>query len=260
MVRHALISLLLVCALTAPAGADTLSELLDRADMAFRSDTSAAVLEMHIKTDAFERSYKIVSWDDRRGGKERALIKILGPALWRGHGTLKLGSQLKLYNPKTNHISVVSSSMLGDSWMGSHFTNDDLVKETRLAEDFELALDKKWRGRYDELGKEVTFYRIRLTPKPTAPVAWGRILYQLAVDGDRVYPVEVDYYRKKTDRVAERTMTFSGLKELGGRVLPSQMKVTVADEPGEFTRMTYVKLELDRDIPSSKFTEQALRK
>lgn len=260
MLRRIALTPLMVCALAAPAAADTLSELVDRADMAFRSDTSAAVLEMDIKTDAYERSYKMVSWDDRRGGKDRALVKILGPALWRGHGTLKVGDQLKLYNPKTNHISVVSSSMLGDSWMGSHFTNDDLVKETRLAEDFELALDRKWKARWDELGKEVTFYRIRLTPKPTAPVAWGRIVYQLAVDGDRVFPVRADYYRKKGDRTAERTMTFTDLEELGGRLLPATMTVTVADEPGEYTRLSYVKLELDRDIPSSKFTEQALRK
>ncbi len=240
------------------AHADAVSDLVSRADNAFRSKTAAAVLEMKVKTKSFTRGYKVVSWDDRRG-KGRALIKILGPASWRGFGTLKVGSQLKLYNPKTNHVSVVGHSMLGDSWMGSHFSNDDLVRETELADDFTLSIVKKWQAE-SPIGGQATYYRIAMKPKPAAPVAWGRIDYELFDDGKNVLPVKAVYYRKARDKKPERTMTFSNITKLGGRMVPADMNVTVTDKPGEYTRITYKKLKFDVKIPKSKFTEQSLRK
>lgn len=243
-------------ALPARAHADELSELVERADKAFLAKTSAAVLDMEIKTRSYERSYKVVSWDDRRK-TEKSLIKILGPAMWRGYGTLKIGNQLQVYNPKTNHVSVVSSSMLGDSWMGSHFTNDDLVHQTDLARDFTLELVDKREKDSPISDRRATYYRVRMTPKPTAPVAWTRIDYELFVDGDHVVPVSAEYYRK--GEKPSRTLTFSDIATMAGRTIPTRLTVTVADKPGEYTRITYKKLKLDANIPKSKFTEQALK-
>ena len=248
-------------ALAAPAAhAGKLESLLDKADRATRGQTSAGVFEMEVKTRTYRRAYKIVVWDDSRGKEDKSLVKILGPALWRGFGTLKRGSQLKIFNPKTNHVSVVSSSMLGDSWMGSHFTNDDLVKSTYLARDFNLSLSKKWRATHSDLGRSVDYYELRLTPKPRAPIAWGRITYTIIEDGELVLPTEAKYYRKKGDTTPVRTLHFLQVKKLGGRMVPAEMRVTVTKKPGEFTRIVYKKLRFSLKIPDSKFTEQALRK
>jgi hypothetical protein len=250
---------LAVVLLAGPAQADSVEQLVRRADMVFRSKTSAAVMTMDIKTRTFERSYKLVAWDDARGS-DRTLIKILGPALWRGHGTLKLGNQLKLYDPKTNHVTVVGHSMLGDSWMGSHFSNDDLVKETRLARDYQVSLLKKWSAPSPTGSGQATFYRVKLEPKPTAPVAWGKIVYELWEQESVIAPQRAAYYRKSADAKPVRAIAFSGVQELGGRTVPAVMTCTVASKPGEYTRITYRKLKLDVNIPSAKFTEQALRK
>jgi outer membrane lipoprotein-sorting protein len=99
-----------------------------------------------------------------------------------------------------------------------------------------------------------------MIPRPTAPVAWGRIDYELFDDGKHILPLSARYYRKPRDTKAQRTMTFSGSKELGGRVIPTRVEVTVADKPGEYTRITYTEIKYDVKIPASKFTEQALRK
>ncbi len=254
----ALLTVMFVAPSAAHAG--TLADLLDKADRATRGRTSAGVFEMEVKTRSYRRSYKIVVWDDSRGKQAKSLVKILGPALWRGFGTLKRGDQLKIYNPNTNHVSVVGSSMLGDSWMGSHFTNDDLVKSTHLARDFNLSLSKKWRANHPELGRTVTYYRLRLTPKPRAPIAWGRIVYTVIEDGALVLPIEARYYRKRGDKTPVRTMQFLQVKKLGGRMVPAEMRVTVTKKPGEFTRIVYKKLKFSLKIPGSKFTEQALRK
>jgi hypothetical protein len=231
--------------------ADDLERLVRRADMIMRGETSAAVFEMEIKTKHYQRNYKVIAWDDHRQG-EKTLIKILGPASWRGFGTLKIGDQLKIYDPKTNHVQRVGHSMLGDSWMGSHFSNDDLVKETRLSRDYKLRLVKKFE-------RDGTHYLVEMTPNPNAPVAWGRIVYQVHQQGELILPVTAKYYRKRSDEKAARTMTFSDIKELGGRRVPATMTVRIARKPGEFTRITYTKLRLNLKIPKAKFSEQALR-
>lgn len=243
----------------AEGGEDRFSELIRRADTALWGKSSAAVMRMEIKTRSYQRSYEMVVWYDRRDpSRERALVKILGPALWRGYGTLKVGGLLKLYNPSTNHVTVVSHSMLGDSWMGSHFTNDDLVRETHLEEHFQHKLLNKWSGKSPG-GEAVIFYRFELTPRPTAPVAWGKIIYELWEARDAVVPTRAVYYRKARAREPDRSLTFSDVKDLGGRRVPSRMEMTVASKPGEHTAITYKTIRFNLAIPASKFTEQALR-
>jgi hypothetical protein len=248
-------------ALPAPASAappsTPLAELVRKADTVQRGKSSAGVFTMDVKTQSYARSFKIVMWDDSRG-EERTLIKILGPALWRGYGTLKVGSQLKLYNPKSDHVTVVSNSMLGDNWMGSHFTNDDLVKETQLARHYRARLVKSWPGT-DERGQAVTFHLIELRPKPTAPVAWGKILFEVWERGDTVMPTKAEYFRKAKGGTADRTLVFSQVRQMGGRLVPARMAMTLAKKPGEYTAITYSELRFDIAIPSAKFTEQALR-
>ena len=243
---------------TSAAAADSLEQLVRRADLVFRGSTSAAVMAMEIKTDRYQRSFKLVAWDDSRQG-DKSLIKILGPAAWRGHATLKLGNKLKIYDPKTNHVQVVGHSMLGSSWMGSHFSNDDLVKETRLARDYTLSLIRKWQAAAP-VGGTATHYRIKMTPKPTAPVAWGRIEYELWENSNGIVPSRAAYFRRVDDAQAARTMTFSQVTPMAGRLVPSEMKVVLASKPGEYTRVIYKQLKLNVKIPGSKFTESAMRK
>jgi hypothetical protein len=258
MRRVALVVAILSTGLPGLAAGDSLKELVDRADLALRGhQTSASVFEMKIKTESYTREFKIVAWDDLRQ-VERSLIKILGPALWRGFGTLKVGSQLKLYNPRTNHVTVVGQSMLGDSWMGSHFTNDDLVKETKLARHFDLRLIKKWRAPHESLGTG-EFHRVLLTPKATAPVAWDKVIFLLWQGSDQVLPVRVEYFRKAAATRPDRWLSFSSIRQLGGRMLPAELKIELARKPGEYTKITYQALRFDVAVPPSKFSEQALR-
>jgi hypothetical protein len=259
--RFLLAAVLVLASPVAPAlaGSDDLGELIRRADTALWGKSSASVMSMEIKTSSYRRSYEMVVWYDRSDpSHERTLVKILGPALWRGYGTLKVGNLLKLFNPSANHITVVSHSMLGDSWMGSHFTNDDLVKETHLEKDFDRRLLKKWSGK-DEDGAAATFYQFELRPRPTAPVAWGKIVYELREGKGAVIPVRAVYYRKAKATEPDRTLTFDEVKDLGGRRVPTRMTMTVTSKPGEHTAIVYKTLRFDLAIPDSKFTEQALR-
>jgi hypothetical protein len=251
-------AMLFLAPLPARAAGPTLTELVHKADHVLRGKTTAAVVAMHIHTASYDRSYSMVYWGDDRGGKSRALIKILGPARWRGHGTLKVGGRLSLYDPSTDRVTVLSSSMLGDNWMGSHFTNDDLVKETDLARDYHAQELKHWTAEID--GKDATFYRVELDPTPQAPVAWHHIVVELYTQGDAVIPTRDEYYRRAKQTTPTRVMTFSDVKTIDGRQLPTKLVMHVADKPGEYTELVYKKLRFDGNVPASKFTEQALRK
>ena len=137
--------------------------------------------------------------------------------------------------------------------MGSHFTNDDLVKETDLAKDYRPQLLKTWtKG-------SARYYRIQLDPTPQAPVAWDHITVELYQEGSDVIPTRQEYYRRAKQKHPTRTMTLSEVKEMGGRLLPTKLVMRVASKPGEYTSLSYEKLKFDANVPSSKFTEQALR-
>ena len=254
-------SLLAAVALSAiarPVAADDLVDLVRRADHSLRGSTTAAVLRMDIHTASYDRSYSMVYWEDARapdGGD--VLVKVLGPALFRGYGTLKVGGRLTLYDPSTDRMTVLSSSMLGDSWMGSHFNNDDFVKDTDLARDYvarEVASSSGTEG-----GRPVVHHEIELRPRPTAPVAWDRIDARLYVDAGNVIPLALRYFRRASDATPYRTLTFSDVRPIGGRVAPAVLTMTVADKPGEYTRVTYQQARFDVPMPEGKFTERALR-
>lgn len=233
-------------------------DLVRRADHVLRGTTTASVLHMDVHTRTYDRHYSMVYWEDDHGGASSVLVKILGPAMWRGHGTLKVGNRLSLYDPSSDRMTVLSSSMLGDSWMGSHFNNDDFVKDTDLARDY-TTREVGSRAGTSADGHAVTFHDLELRPTPTAPVAWDHIVASLYVDGRAVIPVRFDYYRRAGESAPYRTLAFSDVKTLGGRLAPSTLTMTVADKPGEYTRVVYDEVRFDVAIPASKFTEQALR-
>lgn len=248
----------LCLATPARASAASAQELIAQADHVLRGQTTAALLDMHIHTQSYDRSYSMLLWGDDRGGTSRALIKVLGPARWRGHGTLKVGAKLSLYDPSTDRITVLSSSMLGDTWMGSHFTNDDLVKETELSRDYTAHSVKAWSA--PVAGKAASFHLIQLDPTPRAPVAWDHILYELYEQDGVVVPTREEYYRRKQEPAATRTLTFDKVKTMDKRVVPTRLTVHVAAKPGEYTELVYQQLRFDADVPSSKFSEQELRR
>jgi len=221
-------------------------KLLDRIDDMFRGTSSKATLSMHIKTANWERNLKIEVMSQ---GKDKALIKILEPAKEKGITTLRVGDNLWNYLPKVDRTIKVPAAMMSSSWMGSHFTNDDLVQESRLSDDY----DAKMTSKPDQAPKG--FYVITLIPKPNAPVVWGKLVAKIDAKND--LPVEEAYYDEKGKLV--RTLTFSNVKEIDGRKLPTRMTLVPAEHPKEETTMTYDDLHIGVDLPPRTFSLQALR-
>ncbi len=229
---------------TAFAADPTIDELLNAADDIQRGESSHATVTMQVKTDRYERTMKMESWAK---GTEQTLIRILEPAKDAGVATLKVDDNIWNYLPKVDRTMKVPAGMMGGSWMGSHFTNDDLVKESRMSEDFDGVIT----GRPEQGGAWV----IELTPKPNAPVVWGKVVVR--INPDKI-PTKIEYFDEKGALV--RTMLFEDIREMDGRKVPATMTLQPADKPDEFTRFTYVDIDFDTDIPDSTFSLQALKR
>ena len=109
--------------------------IIDRTDRLLRGESSHGTVEMKVTTRRWKRTLVLDIWSE---GTDKALIRILEPRKEKGTATLRVGSQIWNYLPKIDRTIRVPSSMMMGAWMGSHFTNDDLVKESRLIRDYEI--------------------------------------------------------------------------------------------------------------------------
>ena len=227
---------------SALAADPTVEELLNATDDVLRGESSEAVLQMEVKTKRYERSMKMHAWSR---GTEQSLIVIEEPAKDAGVATLKSGDNIWNYLPKVDRTMKVPAGMMSGSWMGSHFSNDDLVRENRLSEEFTWTAPTK-----DADGNWV----VTLTPKADAAVVWGSLV--VTVTPDKI-PVSIAY--NDEDGQLARTMYWKEVKDMGGQNIPTVMELIPADAPDEYTRVRYVSIDFDADVPESKFSLQSLK-
>ncbi|MCO4773380.1 MAG: outer membrane lipoprotein-sorting protein [Deltaproteobacteria bacterium] len=235
--------------MAAPAVADDADvelarELLDGTDDIYRGTSSVATMKMNVKTERWTRSLTMKSWSK---GEEKSLVRIVEPAKEAGVTTLKVGENIWNYLPKVDRTMKVPAGLMSGSWMGSHFSNDDLVKESRMADDFTFAITERPDG---DKGNWV----VECTVKEDAAVVWGKVLVKLRPDR---LPEKITYYDEKD--VLVRTMSFQDYREIDGRMMPSTMRLTPEDKPGEYTEVIYDDLSFSEEVPDSMFTLQALK-
>lgn len=243
----AVLGLLLSCTAALPASATEQSEviaLLERVDDLLRGDSSRGTMTMRVKTRRFERTLTMEIWSK---GTERSLIRITAPAKEKGMATLKVEDQIWNYLPKVDRTIKVPGSMMSGAWMGSHFSNNDLVREVRFSEDYDCVFEDS---------EDEEQWLIACVPHEDTPVVWGKV--ELAIDRSDELPRAARYYDERGELA--RTMTYGDVRDFGGRSLPARMRVVPADEPDEFTEMVYENLELDVDVPDRVFSLQSLKR
>jgi hypothetical protein len=238
---------LLLAAPAVASNTERARRILAEIDDLWRADASAATLSMRVVTANYRREVTMESWSL---GKERSLVRIIAPLKEKGTATLKSGTAIYTYLPKTDRTIRLTSSMMSGSWMGSHFTNDDLVKESRLADDYDPEIV------FEGVRDGQRLIEFALTPRPEAPVVWGRIVTTVLADG---YLPLISRYYDEDGRLA-RTITFSELKVMGGRRLPAVMHVVPADKPDEYTELVYEKISFGQSLPDAFFSLQEIRR
>jgi Outer membrane lipoprotein-sorting protein len=237
---------LLLAAPAARAAAQTPKDLVDQVDRLLRGASSEGRLTMQITTRQWTRSLDLRIWSL---GTDYALVRVLAPEREAGTATLKAATDVWNYLPRVDRTIKIPPSLMMGSWMGSHFTNDDLVKESRLALDYDITV--AFDGERDGAG----VWELALVPRPDAAVVWGRVVLQVRKQDHM--PLWTRYY-DDAGQLA-RTMTFGDFRPMGGRLIPTRLTVSPADKPDENTVIVYRDLRFDVGLTPDFFSLRALR-
>jgi outer membrane lipoprotein-sorting protein len=210
-----------------------------------RGTSSHGIMTMEVVTPDWNRSVQMEWWEK---GEDKFLIRVLSPARDKDNGTLKIGNNLWNYIYAFDETVHIPPAMMAQAWMGSDFTNDDIVRDSSLVDDYTHVLEG-----IEEIDGE-RCYKILLTTDPTTPVPWLKIRIWTRV-GD-LLPVREEYYDDNGNLA--RYMDFSQFIFMSDRVTPTVMRMTPADQEGRYTEMTYNEIEFDVDLSDDIFTEQNL--
>ncbi len=221
-------------------------EIVERMEVLMRGKTSQGSLVMEITTPNWQRRLTLKFW---MSGKDKALVKILSPAKEAGIATLRLGSNMWNYLPRVERTVKMPLSMMMQPWMGSDFTNDDMMKATSFVDDYQHRLVNREKEGEKEL------WVVESVPKPGVAVVWGKIILKI---GDDYLPRREEFYDEK-GRVV-KLLEFSDLQILGGRKFPTRWKMTTLNKKGCSTTLSYQKIEFDLPIPEETFSLQSLKR
>ena len=228
--------------------ADILSaeKILDNVDDLYRSNASHGILTLSVTTVNRQRTLTLEQWSK---GEDKSLIKILKPKKEKGLATLRVDKNMWNYMPKVKRVVKIPSSMMSSSWMGSHFTNDDLVKQSRMAEDYTFSIT--FEGMND--GKEII--EVTCLPNKEAAVVWGKV--EVVVYADDYLPLRMIYYDE--DLLLSRTLEFTNIEMMDGKIIPTMMNMIPIDEPGESTTVKWEEIQFDVTIEDEFFSLRKLQ-
>ena len=246
-IQKAGLILLCLTPISAIASDQRTTDILAEIDDLWRGKSSYTLATLNVKTKHYTRSMTMESWSK---GKEKSLTRILTPLREKGTITLKSGNHIYTYLPKTDRTIRLSSGMMMGSWMGSHLTNDDLVKESRLEEDFDASIT--FEGFRD--GQDIIEFS--LIPKADAAIVWGKVTIE--VEATSHLPIKEVFFDEEMN--ISRTFTFSGLKMMAGKIRPSIMRIVPMDEPDEFTEFVFEDMTLDVPLDDNFFAKSALKR
>jgi hypothetical protein len=221
-VRLILLVCLTLCPFAYANGADkSPRDIIDEMEQLYRGKSSDAKLTMVVETPQYKRTMQM---SGQSMGKELGFFRILSPKKDRGIATLKRDVEMWNYFPKINKVIKVPPSMMMGSWMGSDFTNDDLVKETQLIDAYDITMDET-----------DTEYQFTLTPTEQTVTVWGKIEY--VVSKSPLLPVSQSFFDEDGDKI--RLMSFSEPKEFGGRLMPTILEMRPLNKEGHRTLVIY---------------------
>jgi outer membrane lipoprotein-sorting protein len=229
---------------TRPAHAAVVDSLVREVDRLYRAHSAHARIEMEIVTPHWQRTLSMASWSE---GMQRTFIRITAPAREKNAATLRVGSEMWNYLPKANKVIKVPPSMMMGSWMGSDFTNDDLVKESSLSDDYTYRF-------IDVDSAADRIYYIDCVPHEDLAVVWSHIV--MAVSKTDHVPIWEKYYDEKNALM--RVMTYGNVQRIGDRQIPLTLEMIPQRKEGHRTIIRYLELQFDVDLDPDIFSLQNL--
>lgn len=220
-------------------GALNLDRVVEHFENLYRSTSSIAEADLVISKPNRTKRLGLKMWTE---GEERALIVIERPAREAGTATLKIDDNLWNYFPKINRTIRIPPSMMLSSWMGSDFTNDDLVRDSSFRDDYT----------YELVGRSEApeGWLIHFEAKPGIVGLWARLEVVVSEDGE--LPIEARYFDRRGELA--RTLYWDRVKVLDGRRVPTRMRLEPEDESGHSTEFIYHDIDFEARLPADTFS------
>ncbi len=237
--------LTLPCAIPTYAEELNAKKIITDAMNNMRGVSSYAEISMTIQRKSWQRSMAMQAWT---AGEKQSLVRIITPKKDAGNATLIDDKSMWSYAPKINRVIKVPSSMMGQSWMGSDFSNKDISRSTEIINDYTHTLD------ISERQKDHTVYTITSTPKEDSAIVWGKEV--LTIRDDFVI-LKQEYWDQDNQLV--KVMETQEVAEMGGRQVAKTLRMYNIDSPNEWTQITNQTIEFDIALNKNFFTLSNLR-
>lgn len=222
-------------------------EIIKRADDLMQGQSNYAEVKMIVHRPKWERSLSFKSW---MKGSEYALIYITEPVKEKAQVFLKRDREMWNWLPSIGRMIKIPPSMMMQSWMGSDITNDDLVNESSIVDDYTHKLLNK------EMIQGEECYKIELVPHEDAAVVWGKIISWVSVKN--IYTLRNEYYDE--DDFLVNTETLSDIKKVNDRIIPTKYTIVPAEEEDQWTSMEFVNINFNLNIEDSFFSIQNMKR
>lgn len=222
-------------------------EIIRISDERLKGNSSRSEMKIEIIRPKWTREMTMTSWSE---GNDFSLILIKSPARDKGTVFLKRKNEIWNWVPSIQRNIKLPPSMMMQSWMGTDFTNDDLIQQSSIVTDY------KHKYLKDSTVSGLPCYLIELIPNPDAPVVWGKV---------KIWVDKADYMQLRTEFYDEddyliNTMTGSEVKTFGGKKLPSRLEMIPADKSGNRTVVIQEALEFDVEFEDNFFTTQNMKR
>ena len=228
------------------ATGQTATEVVQMADAKMRGKTSQAQITIQTIRPGWTRELTVKTW---MKGTALAMILIQSPAKDKGIVYLKRKNEVWYWMPSLEKIIKLPPSMMSQSWMGTDFTNDDLVKESSVVEDY----DHQFEG--DTLIGGRSCYIIRMTPRPEAAVIWGKLL--VCIDKEDFLELHTRFYDEEGALV--NILNASEVKIMDGRLIPTRFEMIPADKDNQKTVMIYRSVKYNLPLEDGFFTTERIK-
>jgi len=225
----------------------TAREIVQKSHDLMQGNSSYSEVKMTIHRPKWDRTLAFKSWAK---GTEYALIYITAPAQEAGQVFLKRGTEMWNWLPSISRLIKIPPSMMMQSWMGSDLTNDDLVKESSIVNDY----DQKIIGEEKMSGYDC--YKIELIPHEDAPVVWGKIISWISKD--KYFTLRNEYYDESGKLINAESL--SEIRDVGNRTIPTKFTVIPEEKNDHETNMIFENMKFNLPIDDSFFSIQNMKK
>ena len=224
------------------------TDIVRKADEKFNGEKSSySVMSMKVIRPEWQRTIEFKSWTL---GKDYALALITAPAKETGQTFLKRGSEMWSWNPSINRLIKLPPSMMSQGWMGSDYTNDDILRESSVVTDYvhEIVGEENIDGR--------VCYKIKMTARENASIVWGKQVRW--IDKKDFLVLKAELYDE--DGYLVRTETGSGIIIMDGRTITSKIELVPEDEPENRTLVEIREIKFNIPVEENFFSQQNMKR